>query len=330
MIVGIDGGFTSFKAVGPEDRCSHIDSIVGSVNKARFTLRDTSSDIIIEVGDGPQRMVGGAAVRQSRFTSKNEDANWIETDEYLYLMASALSEMTMASRTNIQVITGLPLAFYQEKQRKTLYNRWMGTHRIKREGRNAQVFEVDDCRIIPQAFGAVFAKAIDENGRLLNNIFTHGTVGIIDIGGKTTNILSVSNLEEIAAETDSVEIGGWDAIRELRSFIQAEYPEKGDMKDHTLIEIVKSDSMMIYDQPVDLSAPIGAILKPMGSQVVGAAKSLWGSGANLQAIVVVGGGAILLQSLLKDSFPHLTTFENPVFANATGFYRYGLFIARNG
>ena len=42
----------------------------------------------------------------------------------------------------------------------------------------------------------------------------------------------------------------------------------------------------------------------------------------MQAVVLVGGGAALMSSCLKEAFPHLLVPERPEFSNARGMLKY--------
>lgn len=325
MISGNDIGYDGQKVVGPFGQF-YLPSAVGTVDKARFSLGNDNTDIILDAGKG-QRMVGEAAIRQSRFLSRKEDRGWITSTEYYHMMCAGFSEMSSASRVDLDVVTGLPIAFY-ERDKDQLRSVFLGEHRFCREGRSAQVFRVRSCRVIPQPFGTVFSQAINEKGILQDNIYSTGNVGIIDIGGKTTNLLSVERLEEISDNTGSVNKGAWDAVRAFRVFAESEYPGLEDLKDHQVIQAIINKSQNYYDKILDLTEPVNAILQPMAEAIISEAGTLWNSGALLNSILITGGGALLLGHYIKRQFPHSIIIDDPVYANARGYYRFGLFSAR--
>lgn len=324
MIIGNDIGYDGQKTVGPFGQF-YLPSAVGTVDKARFNLGE-NTDIILDEGNG-FRMIGEAAIRQSRFLSRKEDRNWIKSDEYHYLMCAGFSETSTASRVDLDVVTGLPVAFY-EKDKETLRQCFLGEHRFVLEGRSTQVFRVKSCRVIPQPFGTIFSQAINEKGILQNNQFSTGHIGIIDIGGKTTNLLSVNRLEEISNATASVNQGAWDAVRAFRAFAESTYPGLEDLKDHQIVKAIISRKQNFYDKVLDLTDPVEAILQPMAEAILSEAGNLWNSGALLSSILITGGGALLLGRYIQAQFPHATIIGDPVYANALGYYRFGLFSDR--
>jgi plasmid segregation protein ParM len=175
--------------------------------------------------------------------------------------------------------------------------------------------------VIMQPFGALASMAFDNQGNVANQDFFDLT-GVIDIGGKTTNILTAKNFSDISPQTISKDIGGWDIIRAVRARLQVDYP-KSNLSDHQIADAIVEKSFKEFGQDVDISELLEEILPLMAEDIVGKASSLWGSGANLSQIIVTGGGSRLVGDYIVKAFPHAVLVDEPVFANAIGYYRYG-------
>jgi len=255
---------------------------------------------------------------QSRFVNRREDRAWIESAEYYHLFLAALTELTTATVADLLVVTGLPVAFYNDKS--ALRERMVGVHKVIRKGRHAQTFRINDCRVIPQPFGALLAAALDDRGRVADHRLATESVGVIDVGGKTTNLLSVKRLAEIGRETESVSIGAWDVVRAVRTFLTDRCPNL-ELRDHQVVEAIVARQVRYYSEPVDLKPVVNAALEPMANQVIAQTSQLWNGGASLDAILVAGGGALLLGPYPKAHFRHLRIVTDPVFANAEGYWK---------
>jgi PRTRC genetic system protein D len=315
MNLGIDMGYSSIKAVAGQRRVS-FPSIVGTPEAGRFSLDAQGESLVLAA---PAHVsVGKGAVAQSRFLNRREDRAWIESDEYYCLFLAALTELTTATVVDLLVVTGLPVAFYGDKA--TLRQRLSGVHRVTREGRHAQTFKVSDCRVIPQPFGALLAAALDERGRIADPGLATGSVGVIDVGGKTTNLLSVKRLTEIGRETESVSVGAWDVVRTVRAFLADRCPNL-ELRDHQVVDAIIARQVRYYGEWVDLTPVVDAALEPMAQQVIAQATQLWNGGAGLDAILIAGGGALLLGPCLMAHFHHARIVTDPVFANAEGYWR---------
>ncbi|MBN1815438.1 MAG: ParM/StbA family protein [Anaerolineae bacterium] len=316
MQMGLDVGYSHTKAVSGERR-AHFPSVVGTPDRARFSLGGNVDSIILTE---PQTVaVGQGAVEQSRFLHRREDRRWIESPEWYALALAALTELSTAHWAELRIVAGLPVAFFDD--RVLVRDRLLGEHRATREGRGGQVFKVIDVRVIPQPFGALLAACLDDRGRILDHDLATGRVGIVDVGGKTCNLLAVSRLSEISRETASVNAGAWDAVRGLRDFLAREYPDL-DLRDHELVEAIQARELRYYGEPVDLGPVLDSILEPLAEQVIAQAGQLWNGAANLDAILIAGGGALLLGPYIARHYRHARTVTDPVFANAIGFWRF--------
>jgi len=315
MNVGIDLGYSSVKAVAGGRRTT-FPSVVGTPEMSRFSLGEHDENLVLAAP--AHVLVGEGAMAQSRFINRREDRGWIESDEYYHLFLATLTELTTATVADLLLVTGLPVAFYDDKAR--LVQRLSGVHRVTRQGRHAQTFKVSECRVIPQPFGALLSAALDRHGRITDTSLATGSAGVIDVGGKTTNLLSVKRLAEIGRETESVSVGAWDVVRAVRTFLAGHCPEL-DLRDHQVIEAIIARQVRYYGEPVDLGPVVDAALDPMAQQVIAQATQLWNGGAGLDAVLVAGGGALLLGPRLQAHFRHARIVSDPVFANAEGYWK---------
>jgi plasmid segregation protein ParM len=322
MNIGLDVGYSAVKAISGDRRVT-FPSATGTPDKARFSLNGSQAIVLVH----PDHVqVGEGAIRQSRFVKPREDRQWIESDNWYHLFLASLTELTTAKRAEIRIVTGLPVAFYGDKV--TVRDRLLGDHRTQREGRHAQTFRVTACRVIPQPFGALLAVTLNSRGRAVDNTLATGAVGVVDVGGKTTNLLSVDRLSEIGKETASVNVGAWDAVRSVTAWLADNYPGLEDLRPHQVVDAVIARQVRYYGEPVDLAAVVEDVLEPMAEQVLAEATRLWNGGALLDAILVSGGGALLLGPHITRHFRHARVVDEPVFANALGFYRLAERLAR--
>jgi plasmid segregation protein ParM len=319
MNVGMDVGYSAVKAISGGRRVT-FPSVVGTPDKARFSL-DGSKAIVLT--HPVNAMVGEEAIAQSRFLNRREDRGWVESDEWYTLALASLTELTTATAADLVVVTGLPVTFYADKA--VVRDRLLGRHRVQREGRCAQSLRVSDCRVIPQPFGALLSATLDDRGRVVDHELATGAVGVIDAGGKTTNLLSVNRLSEIGRETASVNVGAWDVVRAVKSWLADHCPDL-DLRDHHIVDAVVARQVSYYGERIDITSAVDAAISPLADQVLAEATQLWNGGAALDAILVSGGGALLLGAHVRRHFRHARVVDDPVFANALGFWRFGQYL----
>ena len=320
MNVGMDVGYSAVKAVSGDRRVT-FPSVVGTPDRARFSLNGSTAIVLTHPVNA---MVGEEAIAQSRFLNRREDRGWVESDEWHTLALAALTELTSATVAELVIVTGLPVAFYSDKA--VVRDRLLGEHKVQREGRRAQTLKVKECRVIPQPFGCLLSACLDNRGRIADSHLAAGAVGVIDVGGKTTNLLSVNRLSEIGRETASVNVGAWDVVRAVRRWLTDNCPDL-DLRDHQVVDAMIARRVRYYGESVDLADVVEAAIEPLAHQVLAEATQLWNGGAALDAVLVSGGGALLLGSHIKACFRHARVVADPVFANVVGFWRFAQRVA---
>jgi len=93
-----------------------------------------------------------------------------------------------------------------------------------------------------------------------------------------------------------------------------------ELRDHELAAVLKDRAVRVAGEVVGLPG-LAAIIEPMGDQVLATARQLWGSALKLDSILIAGGGAHLIGPHLQIRFKQARVLDNPVYANATGFWK---------
>lgn len=319
--VGLDIGYAQTKVVSTNHQ-SVFPSIVGTPDQSQFQLNEGSRYLLIQGADGKLYNVGQGAVEQSRFTARQEDRNWITSKEYGVILTAALSTLLQTGTEHFTLVTGLPVAFYGQ-DKDTLTEVIRKTHAIIRPNQDRAIAVVDRMKVIPQGMGAVLDVGLNMEGDISDALVASGSVGVIDIGGKTTNLIHSRKLGDVPTETDSISMGGWDAVRALRDPIQSLCPDV-DYKDYEIADAIARGHINYRGKQVDLQSTVAATLEPMAMQIVSKARQLWqGSGAKLDAILLAGGGSLLLGEWIMKMLDHgnIRVVEDSVFSNARGYYK---------
>jgi len=264
--------------------------------------------------------VGDAAIEQSGLKTRRQDRAWIETPEYMALLLAGISELTTATGVTIELVTGLPVAYFGD--RAALKARLMDTHNVKRAGRRrGQRIEIRDVVILPQGLAAVLSEALDDRGKIRPGPVSEGTVGLVDIGGHTVNVATFAELREIARQTASIDAGLWTSLTEIGKRINAAFPGQ-ELRGHEIAEAVKRGMIRHYGEEQDISGIAQAVLKPFARQILGEASQVWGNAARLDVLLVAGGGAEIVGPALLAEYPHARVIQNPQWANVEGYLKF--------
>lgn len=321
MLMAIDVGYSHTKGA-TDGRRILFPSVVGEVQRSHIDLdlARTNGYLQIETDAGVW-FVGEAALEQSRLTTRRQDRGWIETPEYRALVLTVITELSTATNVAVSLVTGLPIDYYADRDK--LVQRLKGVHNVKRAGRTySQRVEISEVVVLPQGLAAVLSEALDERGRIRPGPVSEGTVGLLDIGGHTTNMATFKELREIARLTASIDIGMWAPLTEIGKRINALCPGL-ELRGHEVVEAVRVGKVRYYGKMMDVSGIAQEVLVPFARQVLGEATALWGSAARLDALLIAGGGAAIIGPLLVAEYPHARVVSNPQWANVEGYLRFG-------
>jgi plasmid segregation protein ParM len=316
MNIGIDIGYNATK-VWSENMSVQFPSTVGTPDVSRFGLRGDREFTITIPGDGTW-LFGDQAVQKSRTLQRREDRNWIESGEYYRLLMAAIAHAEFKSGDTINVVTGLPVSYFADAEK--LKQILTAEHQFSANG-ETKTFQII-ARIIPQPFGSLIDAAFDFDGKILDGKIVRGKIGVIDIGGKTTNILTVDNLQEVARKTTGVNVGGWEIVRHLREILKQSNQDLADeLRDHDLANIIKTKVANFHGKEIDFSMAVDAAVNPVAEDIIAEAAQVWQSGATVDKIFITGGGAMLVGMKLKQRFSHAVIVDDPIFSNVRGYYK---------
>ncbi len=328
MIIGFDGGFKDTKIIG-NNKIVKFPGYAIPTHESNFSLNGHDR-IIIEV-DGQQFTCGNEAVRMGS-TENLRTSKWISTPEYKALFLAAISELTTASRINVQMVTGLPLADYQA-DRDALGDILTREHKFKRAGRNTQVVHVQEVRVIPQAWGCLLGELLDDKGRYAHPELAKQRTAIIDCGGLTVNYLAVSGLSDLPQASESTERGAWAVVEAVRDYLKVHHNELYKTTPmHELMTCIIDREIFDAGERVDLEPVVAPILDSIGNEILNQAKRNWGERAvQFRTILVCGGGAYLFGQRIMAGFERsgVVIVQEPEYANARGYYRFGCKVFQN-
>jgi len=317
QIIGLDIGYANVKVFTAGKRII-FPSVIGTGETSSSKISGTDSAMQIKYEDKTYNVGDSAIGGKSRFSERKETREWYMERDYKILFQAALSEL--GAPDDVVIVTGLPVAFYV-KDKDAVKEIMQGVHHIYRVGRPVFSVNVEKCLVTPQPMGSLSDYGINDEGSI-NNSDVMGEVGIIDIGGKTTNILHASKMSDVVPSTNSFDIGGWDIVRALKERVSELY----EFDDHEIADAIRNGSIFYRGAEINLEDELAEILDPVTDKIVAEALQLWSGAARLRTILISGGGANLIGYRIKAKIPHsnIKIMEDSTFANARGYYKMGL------
>lgn len=320
-LIGVDLGYGFVKATDGKDGYL-FPSVVGDGNPTQ-PLRiatgtmDPTDNLRIQVGDQVYH-VGNLAVRQSRVAYRSLSVTREEGNDLLVLFLTALSLFCHEPMTTLSVVTGLPpgrmhLADEFVRQVK-------GDHPVKlfkSTGAEERSLRVDRISVVPQPLGTYWSRVLDPRGKVAGDLpILNGRVGIIDVGFRTTDLVTVEAGEYVPEQSRTIPTGlstAYDAI--AASLLRDHGIER---ESHALDEAVIRGEIGISGRRVDITALREQAYAQLATKILVEIRSTW-QVAEYDELWVTGGGGQALEQYLVPLFPQAVLIPDAMTANSRGY-----------
>lgn len=304
-----------------------IPSMVGPAEAIRYesdVIAANGHGIALEV-DGRLYFVGEQAELQSASASQTLDVTRTGSAEQKVLFYAVASELVKTTADQVAVVSGLPVSDYDERNKTALRDMLQGEHTAKRQGRHTRSFDVTNVMIVPQAMGSLFALVLDRRGKLADGDLAGGRVGVVDIGTLTTNFILVDRLRYVEHGSDSITSGMSETLNKVAKDLKREHGLDWGMQLGKVDQAVRARAVEVFGARVNIASITDPHLEALADTIVSKARTLWGAGADLKAVVLTGGGSLELAPYIRKAYLHTRTVGgDPQFANVTGYLRIGL------
>lgn len=321
IIVGVDDGFAATDVVIMDG--AKVVHTLAIPSRARAGVHGTTV-IGDEATEGPTPCYETAGVQ---FTvGEMSDAESARFNDYPFspmnrvIVHHALRLAGLAGR-EVRIATGLPLSmFYKgsEPNKEVIDRKIASLLTPVRSMDDTPVAKIVEHKVYPEGLAAWVDYAVDESGQM--RAPKDESVGIIDIGGRTTDCAVVLPNRRIDhARCGSADIGALNVVEELRVALLKsmgfEFPGVA------LEKALRTRTIKKFGKTVDISSEVDAAIAQATDTVLREVNRRLGDAVDLDRILLVGGGAHLFKAVAQ-RYPNVTTPEHPEFANARGFAKF--------
>lgn len=326
IVRAIDVGFGNTKYVssasGADVRCASFPSIaypsarvpLAGAGERRRTAAVPINGLYYEVG--PDVRLAADTFRATQLHDR-----YTETPEYLALLRGALAMMRVEAIDLL--VLGLPVSALAGK-RSQVEKLAEGTHEVG----NGKKVIVRKALVVAQPQGALVQYAA-QHGKL-EAIGGEQSL-IIDPGARTFDWLVARGMRLVQKQSHSLNRGVFDVLQVIAGEISAEIGAPYSDLDAIDEALRTGRRLLIYQRHYDL-AKLLPIAQTVAQQAVSSMMQWVGADYALQNIILVGGGAFLFETAVKQAFPRhrIQKVKDPLYANVRGFQLAGTNYAMNG
>ena len=318
--VGLDDGYAYTKLALPDGRLIAIPSRA-RLGRAKVTWIDDAKQQIFEYETEAQC-----------FSVGEVDGEPTYFDAYPFsglnraIVQHALQQAGLGGHS-VHAVSGLPVSsFYLKdgsRREETLSKKRDSLKKTVQpiDGRLSAAIAFHD--VIPEALAAWYDHIITESndGVQLASERLHAPVAVVDIGGRTTDYVVVTEQAVQHGSSGSLRCGLLDVKREVTVGIRARFDLEA-VSERVADTAIQRGSVRLFGKDCDVSDLVQSAQRQLVERLHAETQRQLGRGAELERILFVGGGAVALAAQIRDWFPNQAVAEHPAFANARGMLKY--------
>lgn len=324
MLVGIDDGYACTK-VALDGRLIAVPS-TGRIGRAKVSWLPNAQQLIYEYKtDDTVYSIGEVDPEPTRYDG------YAVSCLNRAIVQHALQCADLEGQ-DIIVASGMPVsAFYDHSglRRDSDIEKKLGNLLEPVEPLGAALpVNIVDHQVIPEALAAWYDHVVipDGNGgATLDYLHAAAPIAVVDIGGRTTDTVLVRDRGIIHRSSGSYTLGILDAVDAFAEAVGGRFdiafPDKS-----IIAHAFETGSVPIYGRMYDVSDEVEQAKRELEARLYAHVRRQLGSGAELQQILLVGGGTLALRNQIDDWFPNQVIAKEPAFANARGLLKYLAFV----
>lgn len=246
-------------------------------------------------------------------------------------MAKVAYDLDIKPTEKIYLVTGVPSGETNTLRENEIQVAFLGDKEGGNELHEVEVnnqphlFRIAHVEVMSQPVATVIGKYLDEDGYVADDEYEKLKVGVIDIGGGTTDLDIVDCLQRQGNYT-SIPKGFSDVYAPIRKLIKSKYPSH-DVSDYKLLSCF--DEEMKYQpnkraEPIDFESAFEEGIQEVVMDIQQAVLSHWKDQTDMDEILLIGASAKLFEDKLSNVVGGLTIPKDHAVSNVEGYYRWGV------
>lgn len=236
---------------------------------------------------------------------------------------------------SVRIVTGLPVNDYyvgHEQNADFIRRKVDNLAKLTATNRNQTVAmaKITGHAVVSEAIAAFFDLLFNMDGTVneaFHQVVQAGPIGILDVGGKTTDSAVIINGGKgiDASRSGTSKIGALSLNQGLENRIKS-LMGVAQLTPTQIESAARTGMVRMFGKETDVSEIVNEEKRILADQIVAEAKRKMRDGADLECVYFVGGGSLLLREQLADLYPHAVFVDDPQFANARGMLKIAKYV----
>ena len=325
LCIGLDDGYAFTKIALPSGRVLAVASRA-KLGRAGVTALLTNHHPVREYLADDLRYTAGAIDGESTSFDEYPLSNLNRV-----VVQHALQEAGLGGRA-LHAVSGLPVStfYYADgtKRHEFIARKKRNLLTAARPADDQLPAEIAFHEVIPEALAAWYDDVVTETpeGVKLEAERMQVPIAIIDIGGRTTDYVVVEDQSVIHRSSGSLRCGLLDVKQRMAERLRIRF-DLDSLTERTVDDAINRRCIRLHGETHDLTELLNLALREVVETIYVETRRQLGKGAELERILFVGGGAVVLDEHLRHWYPNQVIAAMPAFANARGMLKYLKYVA---
>ena len=343
ILVGSDLGYGQVKIVSGNNKKKFLSAVGTPISNFGRAVAVSSEEELLNsltiTLDNQTYYVGRNAIinaRNGRLTLRQNKADDIH-NKIKFLTSLALYMDEDQEYAEFDVVTGLPVLEFRN-QKDALYNMMTNSGRpfrfVMHYGPKTvnKTIKVNNVKVISQGEGAFYDFILDNNGDIIEKQaeIVAGTVMVVDVGYRTTDIVTMDNGRYVEPLSDQFNKGVNGIHQEVLRLIMEKYGIKKELRD--LDQIVRDGHFYHNTKFYDVNEIINQAARPFAEDIVESLHTTSNDQlGSVNHVIFTGGGSEIIYPFILEllrGVVNTSIMANSEFCNATGYYKYGILLQK--
>lgn len=248
--------------------------------------------------------------RSARMKSAAMGSDKIGGVTYQRLLIAAFYELFGAVDVTADIlITTLPVMDYQH-QRENMRVNLAGTYEVYDTNGSRFVYDIrpDAVKVLPEGLPTVYDFIYNENLVVQNDALLSQSVGVVNIGTYTTDLIKISEQRPELANCTSTDNGLSKVWEGVQRYAKMEHGK--NLTEHEADEATKKGGFYVGNKWVSIDNLTESLFEQLAESIAQSINPLWDGARDIQSMLLVGGGAPQTGGFIHERYKSLCTIES--------------------
>lgn len=319
-LIAIDIGRSSVKVRTPRG----VSCFPFIFSRSRSAVSDTrglmdKSELRWALVDGQEYLFGKTAQLLGNYVSENTEGQQFQEVSIKAMLYAVAEYFSLTGEAEGVADIAINLTFSNHSQKKSYQDKVIGTHTVLfKEPERSVTFSIDRCAILYQGYSGYFDVAMDTSG-VVSQEYIKSSSMIVDIGRRTIDFLYITDL--VVTDGKSDDFGTFKLYERVIEVLKRTHDI--DKKPFEIDEYIADNKPIpqLGKPSIDVLKLAKAQAKGLGEELMFLTQSFLAK-KTPERLILLGGGALLFEDILKKEFPTVIVPDNPQFCNVNGLYKF--------